>query len=317
MKKVAVIGAGHWGKNLVKNFYELNALAAVAEPSLSIREELKTKFPEVSFFDDYRWILKSDIPSVVIATPVATHFSIAREALLAGKDVFVEKPITLSVQEAKELDKLARLNGRILMVGHLLLYQPAIQWIKRYLEYGELGELYSLHQRRLKLGRARSYEDVLWSFGVHDIAVLLYLVGKEPTEISVQGQRVLQPHIDDDVFLHMSFDGKINAHLHTSWLWPIQERRLVLVGSKGMLIYDETEQTVILHRKGINPDLSNRDGGDEVVYKGDDQPLKVECLHFLDCIENRMSPISNGKNGIAVVRVLEKAMHAMKGGVMV
>lgn len=317
MSKVAVIGAGHWGKNLVRTFNSLNVLAAVAEASPVLRDNIAESYPEIDLYDDYSPILESDIPAVAIATPAPTHFSIAKEALLAGKDVFVEKPITLSVKEAEELDTLAKANERILMVGHLLLYQPAIQWMKKYIESGELGKLHSLHQKRLKLGRVRSVEDVLWSFGVHDIAVLLFLVGYPPEKVIVNGHRILQENIEDDVYLHMKFSGDIQAHLHTSWLWPIQERSLVVVGSKGMMIYDETEQTVTLHRKGINTDLSNRDEGQEVVFKGNSEPLRLECTHFLECIENRKSPISDGKNGIDVVRVLEEAMQRMKEGVLV
>jgi predicted dehydrogenase len=316
MSKVAVIGAGNWGRNLVKTFHELGVLKAVAEMSDSLRDQIAEAYPDVDVIGDYRNLLKDDnLSGVAIATPVATHYTIAKEALLAGKDVFVEKPMTMSVADAIELNDIAKNNQRILMVGHLLLYQDAIQWIKDFVDQGGIGQVFSLYQTRAKLGRVRSFENVLWSFGVHDIAVLLHLVGRNPESIHIHGQRMIQNHIEDDVYLHMSFSDNVQAHLHTSWMWPEQERRLVVVGAKGMLVYNELEQTVTLHRKGINTDLSNRDEGSVVVFQGNTQPLKKECMHFIQCIEKRVQPLSNGENGIAVIRVLEEAMKQLKEGI--
>ncbi|MFP5503385.1 MAG: Gfo/Idh/MocA family protein, partial [Candidatus Sericytochromatia bacterium] len=173
---VALIGAGHWGKNLAANLHALGRLAAVAEASEALRGELAARHPGLPVFADHRALLASDVPAIAIATPAPTHFALAREALLAGKDVFLEKPMTLSVPEAEALVELAAARDRVLMVGHLLIYQPCIQWIARYLASGALGTVYSLHQERLNLGRARAVENVLWSFGVHDVAVLLHLV---------------------------------------------------------------------------------------------------------------------------------------------
>jgi predicted dehydrogenase len=252
------------------------------------------------------------VPAVAIATPVPTHYPIAREALLAGKDVFVEKPITLSLAEAEDLAKLAKQLDRVLMVGHLLLYQPAIQWIKQYLAAGELGQVHSLHQQRLNLGRARAVENVLWSFGVHDVAVLLHLVGAAPTRIYATGQRVLQAKVEDDVYLHLGFPGGVQAHLHTSWLWPERRRGLTVVGSKGMLVYDEIAQTVTLHKKGITPELANRDEGAEVVFSGSGEPLKLELEHFLARVADRAAPLSDATSGVEVVRVLEEASRQLE-----
>jgi predicted dehydrogenase len=313
-KSVAVIGAGQWGRNLVRTFHALGALEEVAEASPAIRADLGAKYPDVRWEEDAAAVLASDVRAVVIATPVPTHYALAREALLAGKDVFVEKPLTMNAEEAEKLQELAESTGRILMVGHLLLYQPAIRWIKAYLDAGELGELHALHQQRLKLGRVRAVENVLWSLGVHDVAVLLDLVGAEPEEIAVSGHSILQKGIEDDVHLHLSFAGGVQEHLHTSWLWPQQERRLVAVGSKGMLVYDELTQKVTLHRKTVGADLVNVDEGSEVVFEGEAEPLRLECLHFLECMERRMRPLSDGASGVAVLRVLEKAMEQMGAG---
>lgn len=314
MKKVAVIGAGRWGRNLVRTFAQLGELACVVETCPHIREEIGTLFPAVPVFSSLEAIWASEIPAVVIATPVPTHYAIAKAALLAGKDVFVEKPLTLRVEEATELHQLANSLGRVLMVGHLLMYQPAIEWMDAYIKSGELGSIYSLHQRRAQLGRVRTVENVLWSLGVHDIAVLLQLVGERPERVAAYGQRVLQHEIEDDVHLHVEFSGGIEAHLHFSWLWPQQERKLVIVGARGMLVYDESVQTVTLHRKGIAADLTNRDDGSEVVFAGSDEPLRLEALHFLRCVDERTAPRSDGANGIAVISVLAQATRMLKGG---
>jgi len=312
MKQVIVIGAGNWGMNLVRTFHEIGALAGVAESSESLRRMLAAFDPGLQLYPDYRDALQTDIPAVVIATPAHTHYAIAKDAILAGKDVFVEKPLTLSVSEAESLVALAEAHQRILMVGHLLLYQPAIQAMKQLIGQGAIGQLKTLHQERKKLGRVRAVENVLWSFGVHDIAVFLYLTGSNPGKIDAVGQRIIQPDIEDDVQLHLEFDANIQAHLHTSWIWPEVRRQLTAVGTDGMLVYDEMSQVLTLHRKGIRPDLSNWEEGSEIVMKGAEQPLKLECEHFLACIRERKKPISDGKNGIEVIRVLEEASRKLK-----
>ncbi|MCL6576115.1 Gfo/Idh/MocA family oxidoreductase [Kyrpidia sp.] len=315
MTKVAVIGAGMWGRNLVQTFYALNALAAVVELNPQLRTEVKDKYPDVAVYEDYKQVLEDDIPAVVLATPAPTHADVVRDALLARKDVFVEKPMALSSAEAESMCLLAEAHDRILMVGHLLLYHPAIQWIKDFLNDGQLGRLQSIHQTRAKFGRVRSVENVLWSFGVHDIAVLLYLAGNIPNQISSWGQRILQSSIEDDVFLHMQFPDGVHAHLHTSWLWPEKERRLVLIGSSGMLVYEESKQQVVFHQKTVTKDLSAEDGGSSVLFSCDVQPLELECRHFLECIQKRREPVSNGRHGLEVIRVLEHASDILRKGI--
>ncbi|MCL6614293.1 MAG: Gfo/Idh/MocA family oxidoreductase [Firmicutes bacterium] len=306
--KIGVIGAGNWGINIVRTLARLGALGAVAETRAEVRMRLAEEFPELPLYSDYEGLLaEPKIPAVAIATPAPTHHRVARAALLAGKDVFVEKPMTMTAAEAEELVGLAEEGGRILMVGHLLLYQPAVQFIKDYLDSGSLGRVFGLHQERLGLGRARAVENVLWCLGVHDVAVLLYLLGAAPLRLSITGQRNLQPGIEDDIYLHLEFAGGIQAHLHCSWLWPEKRRRLTIVGEKGMLVYDELEQSVTLHRKGIGPDLRNIDGGSELLFEADREPLLHEMRHFLSCLEDRRPPISDGLSGVAVMRVLEEA----------
>lgn len=311
--KVALIGAGNWGTHLARNLNELGALAAVAEVSAELRQLLAAQYPDLALYPDYGPVLESNVPAVAIATPVRSHFQIAWEALEAGKDLFVEKPLTLSVAEAKSLVNLARERGRILMVGHLLLYQPAVQWIKAFLDSGALGRVHSLHQERLNLGKARSVENALWSLGVHDVAVLLHLTGEVPDTVGITGQQVLQAAVEDDIYLHLGFAGGSQAHLHASWLWPEKRRRLVVIGDGGMLVYNEVEQTVTLHRKRIGSDLVNVDQGSEVVYRGSDDPLRLELQHFLQALETRQTPLSDGASAIEVIRVLERATQQLKG----
>ncbi len=310
--KVGLIGAGNWGRNILRTLAELGVLGGVAEASGELRQRIAAEHPGTRVYADHRELLCSDIPAVAIATPVATHYPIAREALLAGKDVFVEKPLALRAAEAEELVELARARGRVLMVGHLLLYQPAIGWIKDFLGGGGIGEVYSLHQERLNLGRVRTVENALWSLGVHDVAVALYLVGRAPTRVEVVGQCALQPGIEDDVYLHMGFPGGVQAHLHASWLWPERRRRLTVVGSKGMIVFDELEGTVIVHRKGITPALGIRDEGSDVVFRAYGEPLRSEIEDFIRCIRDRATPVSDGECALAVVRVLEQTARQME-----
>lgn len=310
--KVALIGAGNWGRNLVKNFYHLGVLAAVVDEDEKRLKEVGKDYPDVKLLNSTDDVWDMPVSAVAIATPAPTHYALAKTALMAKKDVFVEKPLALRAHEAEELSSLARENSCLLMVGHLLLYQPAIRWIKGFIAQGNIGKLYSLHEERLNLGRARAVENALWSLGVHDVALFLDIVGEKPREIKVTGQQALQPGIEDDVYLHLSFPGGVFAHLHASWLWPEKRRRLTVIGEEGMLVYDEIAQTVTWHKKSINSKLENVDKGEEVVFRGDAEPLKIELSHFIECCKNRAKPYSDGESAVAVVQVLEKANHLLE-----
>lgn len=305
-KKVAVIGAGAWGKNLVRNFHELGALAAVVDPSEALRQFNADEYGVDTYEDYHEALARPDIDGIAIATPVSFHYDMGLAALKAGKDVYIEKPMTHTVAEGKELVELAEAEGRILMIGHLLLYQPATTWIKEYIASGELGELYGIHLERLTLGRVRPIESVLWDLGVHDIAVILNLAGGQtPSHIRAAGHRILRNNLEDDVYIHFDFPDGVRADLHTSWLWPEMQRRMIVRGSKAMLVYNEVEQTVTLHRKRIAEDLSNDDQGSEVIYNGHGQPLRLELEHFLARMEDRQPALSDGVSALEVMRVLE------------
>ncbi len=311
--KVAVIGAGFWGRNLIRNLHEMGVLEAVAEHHGEARAELQATYPELRLYSEPSEIFAdATIQGVLIGTPSPTHYQLAKLALLAGKDAFVEKPMTLNSQDAEELVQLAKQHKRVLMTGHLLLFQPAVRWIKEFLDSGKLGTLYSLHQERMDLGRAQPVENVLWALGVHDIAVLLYLVGAQPERIRASGHHVLTPGVEDDVYVHMEFPSGVRANLHNSWLWPVKRRRLVVVGSKGMLVYNEVHQKVVHYQKSIGSDLKNRDEGAELVFEGHGQPLRLELEHFLECMRTRATPLASGESAIEVIKALEAAARMLE-----
>jgi len=315
--KVGVIGAGLWGQNIVRTLNALGALEAIAETSPERRALMTQAYPDLPLYEDYPSLLASDVPAVAIAVPAHLHYGIARDALLAGKDVFVEKPITLTSEEASELVHWAQVRERILMTGHLLLYQPAVRWMKEALQTGLIGELQGLHQERLNFGRARSVENALWNLGVHDVAVALYLVGEQPSKVWATGQAIAQPRVEDDVYLHMQFPNGVQAHLHTSWLWHEKRRQLTLIGADGMLTYDELQQSVTLHRKRIlfsEGNLRHEDDDSDVIFRGAAEPLKLEMEHFLQCLSERSQPLSDGASAVAVIRVLEQASQGGEGG---
>ncbi|YCM42626.1 Gfo/Idh/MocA family oxidoreductase [Verrucomicrobiaceae bacterium 227] len=310
--KIGIIGAGNWGKNLVRNLSDMGVLAGVADAVAQNRQNAQEIQPEVEVYENHTIMLADRFDAVAIATPAHTHFAIAKEAMEAGCDVFIEKPMTLDPAEAEALVKLGEKMNKVVMVGHLLLYQPAIAYIKDALGRGEIGQVYTLHQRRSKQGRARAVENVLWSFGVHDVAVLLYLAGQAPVDVQVSGHCGLQKGVEDDTYLHLTFPDGSKAHLHNSWLWPIVERGLIIVGELGMLVYDEIAQKVKLVKKTIDADLQNVDEGEEVVFAGSGQPLRIELDHFVDCCKSRSKPNSCGQNGLDVVRVIEQAESMLK-----
>jgi len=303
--RIAVIGAGNWGINLVRNLYDLRVLSHVVDKNSELTDQISKDFPEVQCVESHDSLLNDEIDAVAIATPAQYHFGIASKFLEAGKDVFIEKPMTLCSKEAEDLVSIAEENKSILMVGHMLMYQPAITFIKSYIEESNIGRIYHIHQERLKLGRVRTAENVVWSLGVHDIAVLLYLVGSTPNKVGFSGHCGVQDDIEDDAYVHMTFEDGTVAHHHSSWIWPTDSRCMRIIGSEGMLVYDEHKQCVTLHKKGIGQDLENLDQGEEVIFEGSSQPLRLEMEHFIDCIKSRKRPISDGNNGLEVIRVLE------------
>lgn len=296
---VGVIGAGNWGKNHVRTFKSLNSLAGVADVNSDVRQSLAKQYPGVPLYSDYKELLQSPVQAIVIATPACTHFKIAKEALNLGKDVFVEKPMTTSRNEAESLVDIAQKNNRILMVGHLLLYQPAITWIRKFIDSGAMGSIAFISQERLKLKSMKPIESVLWELGTHDVSVLLYLLGEKPLLMYTSGQDVLQKGIEDNVHLHFKFPRGTKSHVHVSSLWPEKRRRLTIAGEKSILTYDEFHQKVLLDNK--------------VVFEGNEEPLLLECRHFLECILHRKKPLTDGRCSLDVIEILENAEKIVKG----
>ncbi len=315
MNQVIVVGGGNWGKNLIRNFYQLNTLSGIVEVDSEKQTEYQTDYPNLKIYLDYQEALKTDISAIVIATPAPTHYQLAKAALEAGKDVFVEKPMTLKAEQAKSLAEYADKHGRILMVGHLLLYQPAITWMREHLDTGKAGKVLHVATTRTKLGRVRKEENVWWSFAPHDISVVLHLLSNpEVKKINAQGQAILQLGIKDNVHVDLTFQQDKTAHIHCSWYHPLLQRSTVVIAEKQMLVYDEVAQTVTVFDKSIDrTTLKNIDGGSSKIDIAASEPLKLECEHFLNCIETRTKPISDGWNGVAVVEILEQAQEKLNG----
>ena len=313
--KIAVVGAGQWGKNHVRVFQELGALAWVVDKDPALRTRVTAKYPSVQVTDDLQTMLADqEVAGVVVATPAQTHFAIAMAALQAGKAVLVEKPMTLAVDEAQQLADFAETNRQILMVGHLLLYRPAIQALCDLVRSGRIGQIFKVEMRRRKLGKVRAHENVIWSFGPHDVAVLLSLIESEMTEAWAVGNAFLQPDIEDEASLHLSFADSTKAELHFSWLWPIDERKCIMIGSDGMITYDEIEDSIIVHDKKVNPDLTIQSSSTEKITVVSTDALTAQDRHFIDCIRSGQTPLTNGRQGVKVIRCLTEAMnHISKG----
>jgi predicted dehydrogenase len=313
---VAVVGAGAWGRNHVWTFHSLNALAGVVETSDELRRKWQEELPGIRVWES----LKQALPfatGVVIATPADTHADLASQALAAGKGVLVEKPMALEAKGAEAMLLEAQIAGGTLMVGHLLLYQPAIARLKELIDAGTIGQVYRISQERLKHGRVRATESALWSFAPHDVAVLLYLMDGPPVEVNATGACFLQPGIHDDVHLELTFSGDRSAHIHAGWYWPCKRATLQVFGSTGMLVYDEADQTLTLHRKHLagGRDLDRLkpvDAGTFPLFQGHGEPLLLEDQHFLDCLASGERPRSDGQSGLEVVRVLEWADFQLK-----
>lgn len=311
--RIGLIGAGAWGKNLARVLHRLGVLAGVAEAAEPLRAGLQAAHPQLPVFASHQQLLAElDLDAVAVASPVNTHCQIGLEVIASGRDLFVEKPMTLTVEEARRLADAAIAADRLLMVGHLLLYKPAVEFLQGWLAGGELGRVFTIHQQRAKLGRARSAENALESLGVHDVAAVLHLLGESPVRVEFAGHCGLRSGIEDDTHLHLTFPSGVQAHLHNSWLWPEDARRMVVVGERGMVIYDEHAEAVRLVRKVIDPEtLASSSEGEELLFQAprDFDALEAELRHFAECVTTRRSPRSGIENGLAVMGVLEEARH--------
>jgi UDP-2-acetamido-3-amino-2,3-dideoxy-glucuronate N-acetyltransferase len=316
--RVGVIGAGYWGKNLIRNLAALNALEIVCDSQQDMRSRIRADYPTVRTVASVDEVFSdATIQACVIATPAETHYALAMAALKAGKDVFVEKPLALRLSEAEALAIEAAAAQRVLMVGHLLRYHPAVETLLRLIAEGELGRIDYAYSNRLNLGKIRREENALWSFAPHDISVLLALFGDMPIQVTAVGGAYLQANVADSTLSTMLFDNGARAHIFVSWLHPYKEQRLVLVGSKRMAVFDDTILDGKLRIFEKNVDLINgdwsvrRDIGEPVPHE-EAEPLRVECMHFLHCVTNRKRPRTDASEGIRVLRVLQCCQRSMQ-----
>ncbi|MFH1263147.1 MAG: Gfo/Idh/MocA family oxidoreductase, partial [Pseudomonadota bacterium] len=317
---VAVIGAGYWGINLVRNFHATGRLKVVCDSSTDSLKKVSDKFPGLPLETDYQKILaRSDISGVVIAAPAAMHYDLTRQALEAGKDVFVEKPLALKFHEAYQLQRLAQSHERILMVGHILQYHPGLLKLKELITSGELGTLEYIYSNRLNLGKIRREENILWSFAPHDISIMLWLTGSIPIQVNAVGGSYLTPNVFDTTISTLSFDNGVRGHVFVSWLHPFKEQRLVVVGSKRMATFVDSApkgEKLLMYEKKISDVngalVAEKPKGVPVTFDEETEPLRAECDHFLHCMETREKPRTDGEEGLKVLKVLQSCQRSLQ-----
>lgn len=317
--RVGLVGVGYWGKNLARNFSSLGALGAVCDARPDTLAEIHALYPEAAAISDYGDLLADEsIDAIAIASPASRHEEMVELALEAGKDVFVEKPLALSASAGRRLVDLAASTGRILMVGHLLWYHPAVLRLEEFVTKGELGRLQYIYSHRLNLGRFRTEENILWSFAPHDISVVLGLVGEVPDRVGAQGGAYLNHDVADVTTSELSFPSGVKGHVFVSWLHPFKEQRLVVVGSEAMAVFEDSS---VSHKLLLYPHridwhegmpVPSRADAQPVEYDLSQEPLRNECAHFLECIATRATPRTDGEEGLRVLEVLERCQAALE-----
>ncbi len=319
-RNLALIGAGYWGKNLARNFHALGTLHTLCDLSPEILASYGEEYAAVRKTGDVESLWSDPaITQVAIAAPAAYHHRLAKAAILAGKDVYVEKPLCLDTNEAEELVALAQARGRILMVGHLLQYHPHVQRLQQLVADGEFGSLHYITSNRLNLGKIRREENALWSFAPHDLSVILSLSESAlPFQVRCIGGSYLTPGVADTTLTTLLFTGNLRAHVHVSWLNPFKEQKLTVVGARGMAVFDDTRpwpEKLALYRDYLRRDS---DGSPmpgkldpEFVAVPESEPLRAECAHFIDCCQSRTIPRTDGAEGLRVLRVLQAAQASL------
>jgi predicted dehydrogenase len=335
---VALVGLGYWGPNLARNLAIVDGgeLYALCDAQPDRLQRIGRQYPGARQYGDFDALLADEgAHAIVVATPVSTHFDLARRALRAGKHVLVEKPLAQTSEQCTELIECARGAGLVLMTGHVFLYNAAVRQMKEYIDSGELGEIYYVYSQRLNLGQVRHDVNALWNFAPHDMSILMYWLDAQPERVMARGYAYVQDGIEDVVFMTLDFPGGVGANVHISWLDPFKTRRMTVVGSKKMIVYDDvsTDSRLTIYDKGVTRSLPARDSartdsfetfgefqlllraGDVLIPKVDlVEPLRVECQHFVDCIRSGEQPLSDGVEGLRVVRALEAAQASMAAG---
>ena len=327
--KIGVVGCGYWGPNLIRNFRslpdcDLKMMCDLSEKRLS---HLRSLYPEVKGSPDYSHMLNGiNLDAVVIATAVRTHFPLAKASLLAGKHTFIEKPMAASAHECEELVEIARKNGLVLMTGHTFLYSPAVRKIKEIIAKGDLGEIRYISARRLNLGLFQKDINVAWDLAPHDISIIQHIIGEQPATVNCRGSAHITPGIEDVTTMCLSYSGKRTAIIHSSWLDPRKVREMTIVGSKRMIVYDDVatlEKIRVFDARVECPPhydtfaefhYAYHYGDVYAPYIKQEEPLKTECQHFLDCIKHGNTPLSDGRQGLELVRILEASSESLKRG---
>ncbi len=315
-KRICVVGVGRWGKNHVKTLQGLNALGGIVEADEEKQEQLKSQYGDIPIYGNLNETFKDQFDGYTVATPAQTHYSVGKEILRQRKPVLIEKPMALTVAEAKELKQMADQLNVPLMVGHVLLFHPAIQKIKELVQNEKIGRLQYLYSNRLNLGTVRKEENILWSFAPHDIAIFQYLIEKMPTEVISRGGAFLQPLIHDSTMTILKFPQNIVGHIFVSWLHPFKEHRFVVIGSKGMLVYEDSsiERELLFYEKGIDwiqGEPVKREGATEIIPYEKKMPLTEELQYFIDHLDDIKPTICDGQNGVDVLEVLEQATTSL------
>ena len=318
--RFGVIGWGYWGPKIARNLEGLSqaSVTVVADLDQNRLASISVNQPWIKTATNFKDVLNSDVDGIVIATPVRTHYQLAKDALLCGKHVLVEKPLTANVAEAEELVALAQERGLTLMVGHTFEYSPAVNELRKLVQNGDLGKIYSVEAERLNLGLFRSDINVIWDLAPHDVSILLYLFGKNPDQVKVQAHAHLQSDIADIAHLDLEFADEMTAHIHVSWLHPCKVRRVTVIGDARMVVYDDTNpsEMIKIYNKGADvhadPVVSYRYGAITIPHIDWIEPLRLECEDFANAIRTGAQPRANGQVGLAVVRVLEAAQEALQ-----
>jgi UDP-2-acetamido-3-amino-2,3-dideoxy-glucuronate N-acetyltransferase len=314
---IAVVGVGYWGQNLVRNFHQLGALKVICDINPERLQSFRKKYPGIPLNSSFSQILNDpSIKGIVIATPAGSHYEMAMKSLLAGKDVLVEKPLALKVKEGADLVQVAARDGRILMVGHILQYHPGILKLKELINCGELGKIQYVYSNRLNLGKFRPEENILWSFAPHDISVMLSLLNEEPESVATHGGSYLQPHIVDVTLTTLTFPSGVKGHIFVSWLHPYKDQKLIVVGDRKMAVFDGVANNgkLILYPHKVEwidrIPVGKKAEGEEIPIEPE-EPLKRECLHFLECIQERKNPRTDGREGLRVLQILQASQESL------
>ncbi len=332
MEKIAVgvVGCGYWGPNLIRNFVEIEEaqLAIVSDLRAERLDHIRSRYPAVETTTEYEDLFTMGLDAVVVATPPATHYRIARSFLERGLHTFVEKPLTLSTKDAEALVALADAQDLTLMVGHTFEYNSAVRALKDLIDRGELGEIYYIDAVRANLGLFQADLNVLWDLAPHDISILRYLIGADPIRVTAEGAANIFPGKHDIVYLNLVYPDNILAHVHLSWLDPNKVRRITVVGTEKMVVYDDVEtlEKIRIYDKGVEvPPYTDTYAGFQCSYRRGDvvspyikfvEPLRTECQHFVACIADHKQPQSSGRVGLSIVRVLEEADQSLHKGVV-